>query len=143
MFDLEINERLEYWLKFRNRLEKSKNPGLDTWEFWKNAPFIPYNKEIDPYSKHSWPTPWEIIANNKYDDFTKALMIGTTLKFTKRMKNTLIELKTLEDENFRQYNLIYVDATSVINYSDNGPVDVSLIPIQFKIKNQLELDHPR
>jgi len=89
-------------------------------------------------------TPWEIIENNKYDDFTKALMIGWTLKLTNKYKNSKIELKTLVDSNrTREYNLIYVDDSWVINYNDNGPIPALEINDGFKLENLIEVSSPR
>lgn len=143
MFNKDLDYRLKCWLELRKSLEICSNPLEKVWDFWRSAPFSPFNKNIDPNDNEFWPTPWEIISDNIYDDFTKALMIGITLKYTDRMRHSLIELKILEDTKLRQYNLVYVDNLYVINYSDNGPIDIKLIPDQFDIKNQLELKYPR
>lgn len=143
MFNLKLDQKLESWYRFRIQLNDSKDPLSDVWEYWRPAPFIPHNQKIDPYYQRGWPTPWEIISDNKYDDFTKALMIGWTLKLTERYKNSLIELKILEDSLYRLYNVIYVDNAWVINYSDLGPVTADSIPGSFKVQNQIELAAPR
>ena len=92
MFKKNINDRISEWAKHRQQIDRSDTPLEDVWEFWQKAPFIPYNKNIDPYNKKSWPTPWDIIVENKYDDFTKSLMIALTLKYTNKFKNTPIEI---------------------------------------------------
>jgi hypothetical protein len=140
MFNKNIDDRLSSWAELRAQLEKSENPLKDTWEFWKNTPFIPYNNKIDPFHQRSWPSPWEIIVDNKYDDFTKALMIGWTLKLTNRFQNDLIEIKTLVDKKrTAYYNIVYVNNEWVINYSDNGPTSAKDIPDSFSIENLIEL----
>ena len=144
MFELEVDQRLESWLVFRKNLENSQNPYQDVWDFWQSAPFIPYNRKIDHFYANNWPTPWEIIVENKYDDFTKALMIGWTLKITKRFNESTIFLQTMLDlSRQREYNLICVDNTWVLNYSDNGPVEVKNLPGSFRIENLIELTTPR
>lgn len=143
MFEQSLDTRLSKWREFRIHLEESKNPFQDTHDFWKEAPFIPYNKNIDPYHQSSWPTPWEIIEHNKYDDFTKGLMIGYTLKLTKKFQSTCIELRTVVDKTrFREYNLVYVDNESVLNYLDTGPVEPNFIPEDFHLKNMVIVNPP-
>jgi hypothetical protein len=144
MFNQSVDQRLTEWVNHRKRLDEVEDPLQEVWDFWHNAPFVPHNRNIDPYFQRSWPSPWEIIAENKYDEFTRALMIGWTLKLTNKFKNSKIELRTLVDNvRPREYNLVYIDEDRVINYSDNGPVNVSDIIGQFRIENLVELTTPR
>ncbi len=144
MFKLPLDQRLESWLNLRKQLEYSQNPLQETCDFWQNAPFIPINYKIDPYYKQSWPTPWEIIEYNKYDDFTKALMIGWTLKLSKKYAKSEIDLKTVVDtQRNREYNLIYVEKDWVLNYCDQGPIEGNKIPESFRLQNLVELWAPR
>lgn len=140
MFDKNIDERLSSWAEFRRSLETSQSPFKDVVDFWKEAPFIPYNNAVDPFFKYSWPSPWDIIVHNKYDDFTKALMIGWTLKLTDRFKFSNIELRTYVDkQNLLAYNIICVDNQWAINYKDNEPVEIEKIPDWFNMENLVEL----
>ena len=144
MFNRNFDERLSVWSEHRKELEQHANPLQAVWEFWKLAPFVPLNRNIDPYYQDNWPTPWEIIEDNKYDDFTKSLMIGWTLKLTKKFKDSKIELKTMIDINrTREYNVIYIDDTWAINYSDHGPILILEINEELAIKNLIELASPR
>ena len=144
MFNQPVDSRLTEWIDHRRQLDQSQEPLQTVWDFWHLAPFIPHNRNVDPYHQKSWPSPWEIIEENKYDDFTKALMIAWTLKLTNKFKNSKIELKTLVDSaKTREYNLIYVDDSWVINYSDNGPVAMENIPDSFILENLVEVSAPR
>lgn len=144
MFNQPVDIRLTEWIEHRKELDRSTDPLQDVWDFWNQAPFIPHNRNIDPYYQKSWPTPWEIIETNKYDDFTKALMISWTLKLTKKFKDSKIEIKTLVDSNrTREYNVIYIDDTWAINYNDNGPISASAINDEFKLENIVEVAGPR
>lgn len=144
MFNLSVNERITEWANHRRELDEAQDPLQEVWDFWHQAPFIPHNKNIDPYYQQSWPSPWEIIEQNKYDDFTKSLMIGWSLKLTKKFKDSKIELRTLVDTaQTREYNLIYVDDSWVINYSDNGPIPVTEITGSFRLENLVEVTTPR
>ena len=144
MFDLSVDDRLSAWADLRERLETSETP-LDTvWNFWKDSPFVPYNNKVDPFHQRSWPTPWEIIAENRYDDFTKALMIGWSLKITKRYKDSIIDVRTMLDNSHnRQYNIVCVENCWTINYNDNGPELLEKVPESFLLENLTELKQPR
>ncbi len=144
MFNQSVDQRLTEWVNHRKRLDEVEDPLQEVWDFWHCAPFVPHNRNVDPYFQRSWPSPWEIIAENKYDEFTRALMIGWTLKLTNKFKNSKIELRTLVDNvRAREYNLVYIDESWVINYSDNGPISVTDITSQFRLENLVELSTPR
>lgn len=144
MFEKSVEDRLSAWADLRAELDSSSDPLITAWEFWRHAPFIPYNHNIDPYNHTSWPTPWDIIVDNKYDDFTKSLMIAWTLKYTDRYKNSKIEIKTLvNDRKDCYYNVVCVDDCWAINYNDNGPVSVENIPDSFFLENLIEVRTPR
>lgn len=144
MFDKSIDDRLTCWAAFRKELETSQTPFEDVVDFWHLAPFIPYNNAVDPFFQFGWPSPWDIIVHNKYDDFTKALMIGWTLKLTKRFENSKIEVRTLVDkDSLISYNIICVDNHWAINYNDNGPILMENIPDRFNLENMVELTGPR
>jgi hypothetical protein len=144
IFNSPVESRLSLWLELRQSVETSHTPLEDVWDFWRQSPFIPYNNKIDPYNKRTWPNPWSIIADNRYDEFTRALMIGWTLKLTNRYKNSKIELKTLVDNTKNSsYNVIFIDNEWVINYSDNGPIAAKSMPISFYLENLIELEIPR
>ncbi len=95
MFHESVDDRLSDWAAFRKSLNTSLTPFEDVCEYWRQAPYIPFNHTIDPFNQRSWPTPWDIIVSNKYDDFTRALMIGWTIKLTDKFKSSKIEIKTL------------------------------------------------
>jgi hypothetical protein len=144
MFNQPVDSRLTEWADHRRELDEVEDPLQTVWDFWHQAPFTPHNRNVDPYYQNSWPTPWEIIVENTYDDFTKALMIGWTLKLTNKFKHSKIELRTLVDSNrTRQYNLLYIDDNWVINYSDNGPIPLPEVPDSFRLENLIEVSSPR
>lgn len=144
MFDLSPDERLTAWADLRRDLDTSKNPLEQLIEFWDHPPYVPYNRNVDPFNQRSWPTPWEIVIENKYDDFTKVLMMGWTLKLTSKFKDAKVEIKTYADiEKNREYNLLYVDDSVVINYVDNCLSTVDDIPDSFRLENLIEVNRPR
>lgn len=144
MFDLSPDERLTAWADLRRNLDTSKNPLEQLIEFWDHPPYVPYNRNVDPFNQRSWPTPWEIVIENKYDDFTKVLMMAWTLKLTSKFKDAKVEIKTYADiEKNREYNLLYVDDSVVINYVDNCLSTVDDIPDSFRLENLIEVSMPR
>lgn len=144
IFKQSLDKRLESWSNLRKGLDQSPDPLQDVWEYWKQAPFIPVNTKIDPYCQNKWPSPWEIIADNVYDNFTMALMIGWTLKLTNKFSNSNITIKIVVDNcKDLEYNLVYVDDSWVINYNDNGPVEIDNLPNSFLLQNQIEVFCPR
>ena len=142
MFTLSTEDRLSSWADHRASLEDSSDPLIATFDFWSRAPFIPYNRNIDPYNQNSWPTPWEIIAENKYDDFTRSLMIAYTIKYTQRFKNSVIEVHTLVDSSKSIcYNVVCIDDEWAID--DKGVIAKESIPESLLIENLIEVGAPR
>jgi hypothetical protein len=136
MFTLSPDDRISCWVNLRTQLETCEKPFQDIIDFWHNAPYVPYNRSVDQYNQRSWPTPWEIINKNQYDDFTKALMIGYTIKFTNRFKNSVINIQTLIDTDRKScYNIVSIDEEWVLNFKDNEPVLLKDIPDSFLVEN--------
>jgi hypothetical protein len=140
MFKKSIEQRLSDWVQHRKLIDSSDTPFEDVCEFWNNAPFVPYNRKVDPYNKKSWPTPWEIIIENKYDDFTKSLMIALTLKYTNKFKDTPIEIQMLVDSNDEnRYNVVVVDNKFVLNFKDQEPVFKDSILSNYFVENLIQI----
>lgn len=144
MFNLKLDDRLSSWSNLRKRIEESSDPFQEVIDFWSAAPFEAHNHRIDHYYSASWPTPWEIIEENRYDDFTKAIMIGYTLLLTERYKNSYVEIRTVVDaEQKRVYNLLCVDNTWALNYSDTAAILIESLPENLRIENLVHLKRPR
>ena len=144
MFDLDVDDRLSAWSDLRKRIDSSLDPLKEVVDFWLNTPFVAHNHKIDPYYQASWPTPWEIVVENKYDDFTKAIMIGYTLLLTERYKNSNIQIKTLVDTSGKKlYNVVCVDDTWALNYDDQQVLEVNNIPTLYSLENLIQLNRPR
>ena len=144
MFSLSPDERISHWRQFRESLEISNDPLLDVAEYWDHAPFIPYNRNVDPFNQRSWPTPWEIILHNKYDEFTKAVMMGWTLKYTNRYAKSDIHIQTMVDNAQNLvYNVVCIDDKWVLNFKDNTPVEAVKVPESFRVENIVVLERPK
>ena len=142
MFNQSNEDRLTIWAQHRAHLNICSTPLEEAWEFWKHAPFIPFNNKINPNYRHSWPTPWEIIVENKYDDFTKALMIAHTILLTDKFQHIIVEIKIfLDNSKSRQYNVVCIDDTWAINYDDEGPVLITDLPDGLYLENIIPVSH--
>ena len=144
MFHKSPDERLSVWSDFRKELDTLDDPFTALAEFWSSAPLVIYNHKIDPYNKKEWPTPWEVIVENKYDDFTLALMMGYTLKLTKKYHNDKIEVRTMVDSNkTKLYNLVYVNDEEVLNYEPGIAVKSQFIDDNLYLENVIDIVFPR
>lgn len=144
MFDRSPDERLSIWSKFRKELDQDLEPLTSLAKFWSQAPLISYNNKIDHYNPKSWPTPWEIIYENKYDDFTIAMMMGYSLRLTEKFKDEKIEVRSLVDHNKKQlYNLLYINEEDILNYDRYVPVKLHSIKDDLFLENQIEIVFPR
>lgn len=144
MFDQDTDARLSAWAQHRAQLDQSATALQDACDFWRDAPFVPVNIDIDPYYQAKWPTPWEIIVSNRYDDFTKALMMAWTLKLTKQFAQSRIQIHTmLDNDRNRAYNIVMIEDQWAINYNDSGPVAQESLPKSFLLENLIEVSTPR
>lgn len=135
MFKLDTDSRLTQWAELRTRVETSKTPFDEVCTFWNSAPYTPFNRRIDPYYQKSWPTPWEIISDNQYDDFTKSIMIAWTLRLTKRFRDAPIELRTYVDRNRTVvYNTVVI-ADQILNFSDSEVVGIAVVDANYLLEN--------
>lgn len=114
MFFETYEDQFSFWKKFRSRIEKIDAPLEETIKFWTKAPLV--NKHLDAYRPETWPDPWQIIKDGKYNDLTIAIMMGHTLKLTDRFKDSDIEIKQYLDMNNKVvYNTCVVD-NKILNY---------------------------
>lgn len=140
MFKKDPDERLSEWKTLRDKVDEQPEALNMVAEFWSQAPMVSHNHKIDQYNPKSWPTPWEIIVDNRYDDFTLGIMIGYTLRLTKKYSNSKIELRTMVDENrTKLYNLVYIDDNMVLNYDRWKSIQAENIPDSFSIENLVDI----
>lgn len=113
----DVDERISRWREFRNTLEDHADPFRATLDFWNQAPTT--HKDLEQFHPQAWPTPWELIAKNRYCPVAIPLMIGWTLKLTTRFSETPVLIKiSIDHTTQRYYNLVNVK-DYVINTIDN------------------------
>lgn len=144
MLQKNTDERLSEWSELRKSLDLDLNPLQSVNDFWSKVPVIIHNHKIDPFNPKSWPTPWEIIADYKFDDFTLALMIGYTLKFSNRYKDHKIQVRTMVDYDKNQlYNIVVINDDDVLNYSRENAVKANELKQSLYLENIVDIIFPR
>jgi hypothetical protein len=90
VFDLNETDRLKKWKEFRNNLENSATPFEDVALLWSNAPFV--NDFLNPLDNQTWPDPWRLIIDNRFDELGIVLGMCYTLQLTERFKSSRYEI---------------------------------------------------
>jgi len=138
MFEKKYEERLAIWSDFRKSLESSKDPIQDTIDFYNKAPLCRIS--ADPWTKSTWPDPWELLAENNYCSFVKILAICYTLQLTDCLSQSAYEIHIVRDnENSATYYLLYVD-NIVIGF--NGDTYVHKDELPKTIYSEIEHEMP-
>lgn len=104
MFDLRGNERLLYWKQFRDSLEISPDPLTDCVNWWVKAPFV--SPFLDPLNPKTWPDPWHLVLDDRYDDLAIVLGMYYTLELTDRFKEENMQIYMRLDEKEKRYFIL-------------------------------------
>ena len=108
-----FDERLRLWYDLRNSLKdnslQSKCVEID--KFWQNAPLVNYY--LHPHDMKKWPNPWDLLNDNMFCYYARALGIIYTFLL---MGVKDIDLLTAKDYNNIDVVLVIVDKTYVLNY---------------------------
>lgn len=125
MFNKPYQERLAIWREFRNSLETIDSPVSTAIEFFEEIPLVSF--QTDPYSRSTWPDPWEMINENEYCEFTKLLAVCYTLQLTERFSKNNFEIHiAMDKEKSQTYYLLFIDNT-VVGY-DKEPTSTKNLP---------------
>lgn len=115
MFDVYGNERLICWKDFRNKLEDSPAALEECVRWWSKAPFVsPY---LDPQDSKSWPDPWHLILDSKFDNLAIVLGIMYTLQLTVRFKHDEFKIYMKHDDQDMPYILSVGDQCVIDLYN--------------------------
>jgi hypothetical protein len=122
VFDLYGNDRLIEWKRFRDQIESSLNPLEEIANYWAKAPFV--NDYLDPFNPQSWPDPWHLVLDGKFDNLAICLGMLYTIKLTNRFIDTKCEIHM--SSIMRNYFLV-VDKQSILNFEYNSVVNISCL----------------
>ena len=114
VFILDFESRLRSWSKLRDNLEKAtlKEIVKQVDAFWQRVPLS--NHYLHPDFMKEWPSPWQLLSDNTYCYYARALGIIYTLLLLGIKKLELVEAV---DDNSNEVVLVLVDdAKYVLNY---------------------------
>lgn len=109
-----FENRVEFWYSFREKLEKHPDPLNETIRFWNQAP-ISY-LSCDPFDQSTWLSPWDLLEENNYCEFSKILAIYYTLSLTDRFKDSYFEIQVIKDTDAHELKYILIMDEFVIGY---------------------------
>jgi hypothetical protein len=121
MWTLRSEDRLKEWKDFRSNLGNLSfdNALIETVKLWSFSPIV--NHHLDLTGPPNWPSPWELLDENKYDDTAKALGMLYTLYLSPHGKDHEFSMvKCQSSSTLENYNLVYVDSGKyILNYVFN------------------------
>ena len=114
VFILDYEIRLRSWVDLRNKVSRLRLPDqvLEIDNFWQRVPTQNHYLHTD-YIK-DWPNPWQLLSDNTYCYYSRALGMIYTLLL---LGNKNIDLVDAVDDNSNEVVLVLVDdAKYVLNY---------------------------
>jgi len=125
MFNKPYEEKLKLWADFRTSLEQESDPIQAAIDFYSQSPKTSLN--ADPWDRDSWPTPWELLSDNEYCDFTRVLGICYSLQLTDCFKGSKFEIHICTHASRGYVFLLAVD-NQIIGWEEDTYVDYSQLP---------------
>lgn len=123
-FQLDSQNRLRDWRNFRESLtnKDTKDICIETDKYWQNSPIM--NHYLHPVDIDNWPDPWQLLDDNLYCPYARALGMIYTLVM---LGISDIDLVEGTDHNSVDVVLVLVDrAKYVLNYWPNTVVNNKL-----------------
>lgn len=122
-FLCDYNTRLHEWYKLRNSIEQCDIESIcvEVDKFWQQCPLV--NHYLHPADIEDWPNPWELINDNNYCYYARALGMVYTL--------LLLGIKDIDfvealDDNKEHVVLVIVEDKFILNYWPNSELDNKL-----------------
>jgi hypothetical protein len=117
MWDRRGNDRLAAWRKFRlDQATCSEDQQIaNTIELWKYCHIG--SNHYDYLNINDWPTPWELILDDNYDDFSRALGMAWTLVMIDNWNDQNIYLRCYKDMDHSCFYHVVELKDKVINYN--------------------------
>jgi hypothetical protein len=133
LFDYET--RLRSWVDLRNKLLRLSNSeiAVEIDRFWQTVPLT--NHYLHPDFIKDWPNPWELISDNTYCYYARALGMIYTLLL---LGNKNIDLVEAVDDNNNEVVLVLFDnAKYVMNYWPGTVLNNSITDFKITRKHDL------
>ena len=135
-FQLNYEARLKNWHELRAELKDKKieEIAVKVDEFWQRCPIM--NHYLHPVDIDTWPDPWELISDNSYCVYARALGMIYTLLL---LGVDTIDLVEAKDDNSEDVVIVLVDnAKYVLNYWPDTVLNNK--PTDFNIKQKLDIE---
>lgn len=98
---------LREWREMRESAQKNENTVQLVKSFFEDKPTVSFH--TDPYTKKSWPNPWQLIYEDTYCEFTKILAICYTLQLTTKFTGQPASIYIIRDiKNHKEYPVLYI-----------------------------------
>jgi len=132
VFDLYGNHRLIKWKQIRNEIETVHDPLTVVAELWARAPLV--NPFIDPSNVNSWPDPWHLILDDRYDDLAVVIGMLYTIKLTQRFIDSYCEIHmSVGDKKSEPEFFLVVNNSMALNVEPRKAVSVDQLKHESKI----------
>lgn len=123
-FQFDFQSRLRSWANLRESLTNTdiENICIVTDQYWQQSPIM--NHYLHPVDIDNWPDPWQLLDDNLYCPYARALGMIYTLSM---LGISDIDLVEATDHNSIDVVLVLVDrAKYVLNYWPNTVVNNKL-----------------
>ena len=134
-FQLNYEARLKKWHDLRTQLEQSdiEEKCIEIDKFWQQCPIASHY--LHPIDIQDWPGPWELIFDNNFCVYSRALGMIYTLLL---LGVDTIDLVEAKDDNNEDVVLVLVDnAKYILNYWPDTVVNNCLT--DFKVSRYLDI----
>lgn len=123
--------RLGNWHQLKKSLEAAdlKTNCIEVDQFWQQCPLV--NHYLHPADISDWPNPWELIKDNTYCLYARALGIFYTLVIL-GVKN--VDFYNGLDDNNEEAVLIVVNEKYVLNWYPNQVLNTDLTEFKQLVK---------
>lgn len=124
IFQLDFYSRIRAWKELREQLadQPLDQQCIKIDEFWQKCPTMSYH--LHPHDMETWPDPWQLLDENLYCPYSRALGMIYTLKILGIQKVDLIDCL---DHNGINVVLVSVDSAKyILNYWPGAIVNNNL-----------------
>ena len=126
MFNLHGTDRLTAWRDFRNKLETSGTPLEDVANLWSRAPFV--SAFLNPKDPKTWPDPWHLVLDSRWDDLAIVLGMLYTIKLTDRFKDAQLDIQSFTAKDGSPQYILVVNNKHVLNLEYRCVITVDEAP---------------
>jgi hypothetical protein len=138
MWPIHYSERLQQWADLRACCDSQELDSvlltINNW--WWRAPMVTRYLHWD--DRRTWPTPWELLADNTYCDLARALGIVYTIMMVEHEKIQEVSLISTDNDNLVQVN----HGKYILNWAPGEILNIHSADIKVKKSiNSSEINH--